>query len=304
MTASHLDFIEDMTFRAHTLQQLFDIVFLLKNELNEELWFRGQGPYYDLMPSILRNMKIIADQFGRKRITEGFSQSNRYAYPNQFTMVEEFKNKSAHLFKTSPGNTFEWLCIMQHYGIPTTLLDWTIDPMIALFFATDVPDEEINRRIKEEEYGAEFWILPPAKLNSHSQFCDQNRVFSSNDKYVDAFLKGDANLAPIAAMAPHIEERLILQKGNFTIQGSILRPLNMMWHHKSGFIYKIEIPAEDMRNIKEHLKCFGHTHDYYYPNDETKYASIKQNELSKFYDWYEEYKASSTDSDGYVLEKN
>lgn len=39
------------------------------------------------------------------------------------------------------GDTFAWLAIMQHYGAPTRLLDFTRSPYVALFFAVEKPSE-------------------------------------------------------------------------------------------------------------------------------------------------------------------
>lgn len=285
------EFIKPMTYSASTIKDILDIVFFLKHKLQTPLWFRGQGVYYNLVPSILRKAVPIKDWRGEKWTGNPplRSSGNIYAFPNQYKMIEEFVKISDHFFKEKPQNDYEWLCIMQHYGIPTTLLDWTLDPMTALFFATDIDNSEIDRRIKDEEYGAEFWIIPPVELNSGSGFKNQNRIFPCKDHYVEAFMNGEGNYLPIAIEAPNIEERLILQKGCFTMHGVDIRPLNHIAHHKSGFIYKIEIESKSLYEIRDALAGFGHTHAYYYPNDESKYKPIFEEIESKFLNKYLDY---------------
>jgi hypothetical protein len=107
------------------------------------IWFRGHSRTgWHLEPGLSRIGKLAAET----QVTKRFKQ-NAYQF-------------LSHI----PQHEWEWMFLMQHYGVPTRLLDWTENPLIALYFAT----REDGFEAGERRPGAAMWCLFPRKLNEMS----------------------------------------------------------------------------------------------------------------------------------------
>ena len=74
------------------------------------------------------------------------------------------------------SNDWEKIAMMQHHGLPTRLLDWSLNPMIGLFFATS--KSGVDGSVYLFPAGAEIALRPESNNCPTPLECNEVRVYA------------------------------------------------------------------------------------------------------------------------------
>jgi hypothetical protein len=238
-----------------------------KRRNNEQLWFRGiNNSKHKLVPSILRRNDIKAD--------EGFTSLEK-------NVINRFRERSIPYVNKELTNDLEVFFFMQHYGVPTRLLDWTENPFVALFFA--LIDGAKNNR-KEYKEDAIVWIVNPIKWNNHllSDQGHQSGILNIDDSQLNAF-KPPADykiipIYPVAIYGSYNSTRIVAQRGAFFIFGKQKKTMEAVY--KDSFsencLIKLIIEKDKREKIKKELLDSGITESVVFPDLDGLAKEIKR----------------------------
>jgi hypothetical protein len=176
---------------------------------------RLSGPfyYYRGLPDSSYRLLSTLDRFG----------DEKWGHKEKL-LLRQFKKIARNYVPTQllPNTLFEWLSLMQHYGVPTRLLDLTTSPFIALYFAVNDWDSMCD--------GA-LWAFNPYHLHESSlhRLRESNfpypvevshgyhlPEFIQEEYFTEAFTSGNYRICLI--IEPEIaEKRLFQQQGAFLV---------------------------------------------------------------------------------------
>lgn len=200
-----------------------------KNSNN--LFYRGHSNInWELLPSIYRNKWIDSED---KMFREVLIRN-----------PEDFRNSTS---------TFEKLTIMQHYGLPTRLLDITKNPLVALYFACsdesqkNLPGEVIYFNPSNDII--KYFDSDKVCILSNLSKCERNLIIKPKNEFNSTYSSGLKLLHLIKEDKPHFTNNINPIDFNKNL---IVKPINNNGRIKRqsgyffifGFVNNVKNPAK------------------------------------------------------------
>jgi FRG domain len=221
--------------------------------VRRRLWFRGVNNVgYPLVPRLYRSDSEVADLLALEQ-----------------EMLAEFRSRSRPLLTSEMASDWEYLFVMQHYGVPTRLLDWSENALFALYFALSAAEE------KGYPTDAAVWILDPAVWNSEvvpgmkppgNPVCVDDAVLSDYEPGRE--LDGMAERAA-AMWGLYNNPRIAAQRGVFSVLGRDKRSIQDVFEDgdfPDTTLCRLRLPQDALGEMNEQLRLLGFRESMIYPD--------------------------------------
>jgi FRG domain len=170
-------------------------------------------------------------------------------------MIGHFRQLAPARYQNVPERSdhFGWLFLMQHYRLPTRLLDWTESPLVAAFFAVE---DQANNSDDGCLYAVDPGVLNDVQFGQKGILLPNNKDGIPFEHIRSAFFESVEDVDSVAAILPsQIDSRMMLQLSCFTVHGSgkSIRDIP----NSDKFSIKYIVPAKSKANLLAELQLFG-----------------------------------------------
>jgi hypothetical protein len=189
-----------------------------------------------------------------------------------------------------PITDWEWYFLMQHYGAPTRLLDWTEGALLGLYFALRSNDGKADAAV----WALDAWWLNRYAIRSRDK-ANRRRLgryykwaldhlpdpTDKRTKWILDYLPETYSAKrlphwPAAVRPPHIDRRIAVQLSAFTIHGSIPDGLlEVAARERHARLVRIRIPKGKAKIIWDELDLCGVSETTVFPDLEGLARELK-----------------------------
>jgi hypothetical protein len=213
-----------------------------------DYWYRGVSrANYDLKPKVYRKSGFEAVRKFNRTTTD------------EHEIRRAFKSSAVQLMTEPhlPGDEKGWYFLMQHYGAPTRLLDWTDGALLALYFAV----RELSR-----PRDAAVWVLDPSWLNTQTLGDEEETYLSgvmlpewkeTDPWFPTPFEETLHAEKPLALDPPHVARRVSVQRSHFTVHGTDRSGLDRLTNRKDSRLLKIIVGKAGIIDMLDDLRALG-----------------------------------------------